>query len=313
MARSRHHLPNLRIGVVGTGAIGCYYGGRLAYFGRDVHFLVRSGWEDIRRFGIRVRNGKDSFRVAKVNAGRTPAEIGACDLVLIALKTTANPVLTELLPPLLHEKTMLVTLQNGLGNEEFLAKNFGRERILGGLCFICLQRTGPGAIEHFDAGHLSLGEFDRFPQPRTHDIAWEFKRCGVVCRVVENLARERWRKLVWNIPFNGLSVTEGGKTTADLLAEDALRLRVLALMEEVIAAANKRGHFLPVATALEQIKRTESMGPYKPSTLLDFEAARPLEIESIWGEPLRQGLAAGAAMPELQKLYARLRELSPPR
>ena len=106
----------------------------------------------------------------------------------------------------LHEKTMLLTLQNGFGNEEFLAEHFGAERVLGGLCFVCLNRVAPGVIEHYDYGHVVIGEFDRYPQPRTHDVAWEFKRCGVVCSVVENLALERWRKLVWNIPFNGLSV-----------------------------------------------------------------------------------------------------------
>ncbi len=312
MARARHFLPDFRIAVIGAGAIGCYYGGRLAYFGRDVHFLVRSGLDEIRRFGIRVRSGKESFRVAKVKAAPSTSEIGPCDLVLIALKTTSNEVLAELIPPLLHEKTMLLTLQNGLGNEELLAQNFGAERVLGGICFVCLNRAAPGVIEHLDTGHLSLGEYDRFPAPRTHDIAWEFKRCGVVCRVVENLRRERWRKLIWNIPFNGLSVTAGGKTTADILGHDELRLEALALMDEVILAANGLGLNLPAASALEQMRRTEAMGAYQPSTLLDFKAGRPLELEAIWGEPLRQGRGAGLDMPHLEKLYADLSSLLRP-
>lgn len=309
MSRARYILPNYRIAVVGAGAIGGYYGTKLAYFGRDVHFLMRGDLREVRRFGIRIRGKSENIRLAKVNCYLSAQEIGPCDLVLIALKTTANADLADLIPPLLHERTMLLTLQNGLGNEELLAELFGAERVLGGLCFICLNRVSLGVIEHYDHGRLIVGEYNRYPAARTHDIAWEFKRCGVVCSVAENLALERWRKLVWNIPFNGLAVTAGGRDTAAILASDALRATTLALMEEVIAAANKCGYILPTAVALDQIKRTESMGAYKPSTLIDFKAGRPLEIEAIWGDPLRRALAAGAEMPELTRLYTRLREI----
>jgi 2-dehydropantoate 2-reductase len=302
-------LPNYRIAVVGAGAIGGYYGAKLAYFGRDVHFLMRSDLPEVRRFGIRVRAKHENIRVAKVKAYAATAEIGPCDLVLIAVKTTSNADLLQLLPPLLHERTMLLTLQNGLGNEEFLAKHFGAERVMGGLCFVCLNRVAPGVIEHYDVGRLGLGEFNGYPLPRTHDVSWEFKRSGVVCSVTESLMYERWRKLVWNIPFNGLAVTASGLDTAAILADDRLYGEVLALMDEVIAAANRCGYALPTAEALAQIKRTHTLGAYKPSTLIDFEAGRPLEIEAIWGEPLRAGTAAGAEMPKLAALYEQLRAL----
>lgn len=300
----------MRIAVIGAGAIGSYYGGKLAHYGRDVHFLMRSGFDEIKRFGIRVRGSKESFRVAKVHIHKSTNEIGPSDLVLIAIKTTANEALRELIPPLLHERTMLLTLQNGLGNDEFLAQRFGAKRVLGGLCFICLNHVSPGVTNQIDSGHSSIGEFSDYPKPRTHDIGWEFKRCGVICRVVESLARERWRKLVWNIPFNGLSIAAGGITTDAILRDDSLRLAALALMDEVIGAANKCGCELPSVVALEQMKQTESMGADKPSTLLDFEAGRALEIEAIWGEPLRRGQAAGVKMPRLEQLYALLRSLS---
>lgn len=302
-------LPNFRIAVVGSGAIGSYYGTKLAYFGRDVHFLMRGDLREVRRFGLRIRSKSENIRLAKVKCFNSTQEIGPCDLVLIAVKTTSNHDLLDLVPPLLKKGTTLLTLQNGLGNEEFLARHFGAERVLGGLCFICLNRVSPGVIERYDVGRLALGEYDRYPTARTHDVAWEFKRSGVVCTVVENLALERWRKLVWNIPFNGLAVTSGGLDTGAILANERLRAATLALMDEVIAAANKCGHPLPTAVALEQIKRTHSLGEYKPSTLIDFEAGRRLEIEAIWGEPLRRALAAGADMPRLSALYAELKAL----
>jgi 2-dehydropantoate 2-reductase len=302
-------LPHFRIAVVGAGAIGSYYGTKLAYYGRDVHFLMRGDTTEIRRFGIRIRGKGENLRVAKTNLHGSTEDIGPCDLVLVAVKTTSNSDLLELIPPLLHERTMLLTLQNGFGNEELLAENFGAERVLGGLCFVCVNRASRGVIDLYDHGRVMIGEYNRCPLPRTHDVVWEFKRCGVVCSVVEDLTLERWRKLVWNIPFNGLSITGGGLDTAAILADENLRALTLALMDEVIAAANKCGFPLPIEEARQQIRRTESMGAYKPSTLIDYEAGRPLELEAIWGEPLRRATAVGAAMPKLEKLYQELKAL----
>lgn len=304
--------PSFRIAIVGSGAIGSYYGAKLAYYGRDVHFLMRGDVAEIRRFGLRVHSKGENLRVAKVNHHASTKEIGPCDLVLIAVKATSNADLLALIPPLLHDKTMLLTLQNGLGNEEFLAENFGAERVLGGLCFVCLNRVSRGLIEEYGHGHLVIGEFSGCPLPRTHDVAWEFKPCGVVCRVALNLALEHWRKLIWNIPFNGLTITAGGIDTAAILADKLLRKVTLSLMEEVIAAANKCGYPLPATAALEQIKRTEAMGAYRPSTLIDFAAGRSLELEAIWGEPLRRALAAGASVPHWEELYASLKKIATP-
>jgi 2-dehydropantoate 2-reductase len=300
----------MKIAVVGTGAIGSFYGGKLAYHGRDVHFLLRSGFAKIKRSGIRIRGKKESFHLAKVQGYQAADAIGPCDLVLIALKATNNEALLQLIPPLLHQQTILLTLQNGLGNEDFLAQHFGADRVMGGLCFICLNRISPSLIEHLDYGHLNIGEFVGHAKARTQDIVREFQQCGVVCRVVDNLMQERWGKLVWNIPFNGLTIAAGGITTADVLRDHSLQSAALALMDEVIQGAKSCGYDLPANTALELTKRTETMGDYKPSTLLDFEAGRALEVEAIWGEPLRRAQASGTAMPRLEQLYALLKSLN---
>src|ERR1700719_4835825 len=136
----------LRIGIVGSGAIGTYYGAKLAHAGSDVHFLMRGDLSDIRRDGTFVRGEGENFRVAKINCYNSTKEIGACDLVIIAVKATSNSDLVDLVPPLLHERTMLLTLQNGVGGDEFLASHFGAERVLGGLCFIALNRISKTEI-----------------------------------------------------------------------------------------------------------------------------------------------------------------------
>ena len=316
---STHVLPRYRIAVVGTGAVGGYYGAKLAYYGREVHFLIRSEEERaaVKRFGLQIKSKKEGFRVAKVLAHASTAEIGPCDLVLIALKATANEALPALIAPLLEPDTLLVTLQNGLGNEEFLAERFGAARVLGGLCFVCLNKTAPGVIEHQGYGSLTLGEFDRYPLPRTHDIAWEFKRCGITATVTADLAEARWRKLVWNVPFNGLTVLADARrppgappfSTADLLADDSLSYLARRLMDEIIAAARKLGHAIPTDFPDLQFKRTADMGAYLPSTLLDFRAGRPLELEAIWGEPCRRAFNAGAEVGRMETLYHLLRHV----
>jgi len=301
----------LRIAVVGSGAIGTYYGGKLAAGGADVHFLVRNGFEQIRRNGIHLFGPGEDVHISPVNVYHSTDEIGPSDLVLIAIKATANADLLKLIPPLLGDRTLLLTLQNGLGNEEFLAEHFGAERVLSGLCFICLRRRQPGVVERTDHGQMRLGEYQRPAAERTHALAEELRRCGIRCHVVENMAMERWRKLVWNIPFNGLSIACGGIDTAALLHDPKLRQSVEQLMQEVISAANRCGLPLEPAAGKEQMRATETMGNYKPSSLIDFEEGKPLEIEAIWGEPLRRAKAAGANMPRLEELYDSLKSLSP--
>jgi 2-dehydropantoate 2-reductase len=292
-----------RIAIVGAGAVGTYYGAKLAHAGSDVHFLIRGDLAEVRRDGIFVRGEDENFRVPKINCYNSTKEIGPCDLVIIAVKATSNSDLIDLVPPLLHQQTMVLTLQNGLGNEEFLAEHFGGERILSGLCFIAVDRHSKTEVERYDYGLIILGEFDRPAQSRTREVAAEFARANVKCSITDVVAFERWRKLIWNIPFNGLSVVAGGIDTAAIVRDENLRELTLALMNEVIAAANKCGYALPSDAWREHMKRTDSMTGYKPSTLQDWESGKPLEIEAIWGEPVRRAAVAGGKMPRTEMLY----------
>lgn len=312
----------MTIGVVGCGA-------KLCRAGRDVHFLLRSDYDVVRRKGVRIRSPEGDFHV-NPRCARQPAEIGICDLVLIGLKTTANAEFSKLIPPLVGEQTVVMTLQNGLGNEEQLAALFGPERILGGLCFVCLNRIEPGLIHHLAHGKIVMGEYQRWPEPRTHDIASLFRHAGVPCKVTDNLERAHWEKLVWNIPFNGLGVAGASSCEAlisqpsipnpqpsfgsclmtdALLSDPRLENLVRELMLEVIAAANAIGLKIAGAFAEKQISSTRGMGAYKASTLVDYERRQPLELESLFLEPLRQARKAGVATPRLEALCEVLQRL----
>lgn len=296
-----------RIAIVGAGAVGCYYGGRLAEHGHDVHFLMRSDFDVVTRDGMHITSPLGDAHL-QVKAYRSAEEIGPCDLVIIALKATFNAALLEILPPLLHEHTALLTLQNGLGNEEFLAQHFGVERVLGGLCFVCINRIAPGRIVHIAQGRISLGEHTRLPQPRTQAIAEMLRESKIECLVEPSLAAARWKKLVWNIPFNGLSIAAGGIDTAAILADTTLEQRVRDLMHEIISTARALGHEIRFSLIDDMIERTRTMTKYRPSSLIDFEEGREVELEPIWGEPILLAKAAGLPMPHVSELYGQLRE-----
>jgi len=300
-----------RIAVVGSGAIGCYYGGKLAASGQDVHFLMRSDLKSVRKHGLRLRSTENpEVFLPRVQAHASTEEIGPVDVVLIAIKTTANDALETLIPPLLHPGTTLVTLQNGLGNEAFLAKRFGSRRVMGALCFVCLNRIEPGVIQHMGLGAISIGEYRGKPKPRTLRLVEALCQAGIDAAAVENLITERWRKLVWNIPFNGLAIAAGELTTDLLMADPGLKKLVRGLMEEVVAIAAARGHEIPASYIDFQIERTLPMGPYRPSSLLDYMAAQPVEVESIWGEPLREARKAKLDAGRLEALYYLLKRLT---
>jgi 2-dehydropantoate 2-reductase len=321
----------MKIAVIGPGAVGSYYGAKLCQAGEDVHFLLRSDYDAVRHKGVTIQSTTEAGFNARPKCARTPEEIGVSDLVLIALKTTANDQFAKLLPPLVGPKTAVLTLQNGLGNEEALAKLFPIEQVMGGLCFVCLNRIAPGVIQHMAHGVVVLGEFQRWPEPRTHDIASMFRNAGVNCKVAENIVHAHWEKLVWNIPFNGLGVAGvvgyenfinpqsaianrqsfGPVLTTDkLLAERRWEDVVRELMFEVIAGAAALGFKIPAEAAEKQIERTRTMGSYKASTLIDFEQGRALELEGLFLEPLRQAKTAGAKAPRMERLCEVLREIA---
>jgi 2-dehydropantoate 2-reductase len=298
---------NPSIAIVGAGALGSYYGARLALAGSDVRFLMRGDLAAVRERGLTLRERDGTRRLERVNVFAAAEEIGPVDIVLVTLKTTNNAALPRLLPPLLGPGTMVVTLQNGLGSEEFIAGIVGAERVLGGLCFIAVTRERPGELVGYHTpGAITLGEFGRPVAHRTEVLAKLFNEAGVTGRAVGNLAEARWKKLVWNIPFNGLAIAAGGITTDKILADAGLAREVRALMEEIADTAHHFGYEISPEFIQSQIDLTPPMGAYKPSSLVDFLAGREVEVEAIWGEPLRRAQAAGVAMPRLADLYARL-------
>jgi 2-dehydropantoate 2-reductase len=296
------------IAIVGGGALGGYYGARLAQAGFDVHFLLRSDYDAVRANGLEIHSvaGDFSIPASRARVYRSVADMPKADLVIVALKTTANDQFGPLIAPLLKDDTAILTLQNGLGNEETLARLFGAQRILGGVCFVCINRLKPGVIAHTAHGLIRMGEAFSARVERVEQIAAWFNQSGVPCQTLADLRHGRWEKLLWNIPFNGLC-TIMDLTTDLILARPAGVELVRRIMEEVRMAAKATGVTLDGSLVEANIRRTFEMGAYAPSMQIDRRAGRPMEIEAIFGVPLEQARSQGQEAPWLVKLYEMLR------
>ncbi len=295
------------VAIVGSGALGLYYGGRMAKAGFEVGFLARGDLAALRERGVSISYPKENYTLHPARIFAAPEEIGPVDLVVIGLKATANGELARLLPPLIGPNTAVVNLQNGLGVDEVVAAVAGAERTLGALCFVCVNRIAPGVAECTMPGYVSLGEFAGGPTGRTESVADVFRAAEVKTQIAASLLAARWHKLVWNVPFNGLAVAEGGLTTDLILADPGREARVWGLMGEVQAIARAEGVEIAEDFVRDQVERTRPMGPYRPSTLIDWEANKPLELEPIWGEPLRRARIHKVDSPLLEALHEALR------
>ncbi|MDL2215150.1 putative 2-dehydropantoate 2-reductase [Dysgonomonas sp. OttesenSCG-928-M03] len=299
---------SLKYAVIGTGAIGGYYGGMLANAGKDVHFLFHSDYEYVKEHGLQVDSVNGDFRLFPVQAYNRTEDMPECDVVLVCLKSTSNSLLKDLLPPLLHEKSLVVLIQNGLGLEEDLASSFPGLEIAGAMAFICSNKIGKGHIAHLDEGAINIGSYSCKDSVILEQVNTDFSESGVDCHIVD-LEPARWKKLIWNIPYNGMTVVLN--TTTDKLMNNSVSRQLLReLMLEVIHAANRvgEGRFnLSESLADDMLETTDRMTPYSPSMKLDFDNHRPLEIEYIYSRPITRALEAGYDMTKVSMLEKQLR------
>lgn len=302
-----------RYAILGTGAVGAFYGARLQRAGLTVHFLAHHDYDHLARQGLKVESPQGNFVLPHVHVYQDIHQMPRCEVVIVSLKTTQNHLLAQFLPTVLQEDGVVLILQNGLGVEEEVARMVGSHRVMGGLCFLCSHKIGPGHVCHLDYGTITLGEYQANHEPagiskRMHQIAMDFERAGVPIQLVEDLWLARWKKLVWNIPFNGLSVVLHAKTD-EMMAHPEIRQLVEQLMGEVAQGAKSYQRIIPASFIEKMLSDTENMIPYKTSMMLDYEAQKSLEVEAIFGNPLRFAQRAGVELPHVAMLYRQLKFL----
>lgn len=303
----------MKVLVIGSGAVGSFYGSLLARQGADVSMVARSDYEHVNVHGIDVASdtklGHYHFRPRTVvrNASELTEKP---DYVLLCIKVVEHADRVGLLKDAVGPETSIVLISNGIDIEDEIAKAFPNNELISGLAFICVTRTAPGKIWHQAYGRLALGNYPQGLTEKTRALCSMFEQSGITCVASEDIVAARWQKCVWNAPFNPLSVLSGGLSTNDILSTQESFVR--AIMEEVCLIAEATGHALPSDTVDKNIESTYKMPPYKTSMLLDFEAGRPMETEAILGNAVRAGWNAGVPSPHLESVYAlmKLRELS---
>lgn len=298
------------IAVIGSGAVGSYYGAMLARAGHDVRFLMRRDLDAVRARGLDIRSHRGDFLLDQVQCFGSPEEIGPVDWVLCGLKTTALDSARALVTPCMGTDTRLLALMNGLDIDEQFGEWLPRGRVFGGMAFVCLNRGEPGVVHHLDYGRLTVGHLE--------DDAAELNALKELLETAEievlaapRLRRARWEKLCWNIPFNGLSAAAGGVGTRTILEHPGLRGMAERAMREVITVANAdlaaRGYDDAIdapAMVAAMFAQTETMGDYQTSMTIDYRLGHRMEVDAILGAPLRRAEALGIDVPVMSALYA---------
>ena len=299
---------NMRYGIIGTGAIGGYYGAKLARAGQEVHFLLRSDYGYVKEHGLQVDSCDGSFHLADVNAYEHTEDMPPCDVVLVALKSVNNGKLQTLLPPLLHDHTLVVLIQNGIGVEEDVQKMFPDVQLAAGLAFICSAKTEPGVVSHQCYGSINLANYSCRDEALMQAVVDEFRQAAIETGLVE-YNEARWKKAVWNMPFNGMTVAL--HTQTDLLLKNAsTRQLIREQMMEVVGAAQHLGvKNVDEAFVDKMIETTDAMTPYSPSMRLDYDFHRQMELYYLYTRPIEIAREAGYSMPKLEMLEAELRFL----
>jgi 2-dehydropantoate 2-reductase len=312
------NLPNTEshrrsYAIIGTGAIGGFYGACLQKAGFDVHFLLHSDYQHVSRHGIIIESPDGNFTLPYVKAYRNASQMPRCDVVIVALKTTNNHLLSNILPQVLKHNGVVLVLQNGWGMEAEIAEIVGSDRLMGGICFTFNYKVGAGHIRHLHYGLITLADYApnytaAGISTRMCQIAADFISADIMIQLHEDLFLARWQKLICNIPFNGLSVILNS-TIEKLVSNAHAYASIEQLMEEIVMAAAAHGRQIPEVFIQKRIKQTAMMKNYKTSMKVDYEQQKSLEIEAIFGNPLRTAWKVGVQMPQTSMLYRQLKFL----
>lgn len=298
--------------ILGTGALGGLYGGKLALAGHDVHFLIRSDFDHVQAHGLKVESHWGNFEILQPQVYSTASEMPKVDVVIVAWKATANDALAGALEHVCDTNTRVLVLQNGYDVERAAAAIVGEDRVLGGCCFLCCNKIGPGHIHHLDYGRIEFGEFGRTQVGKS--TAWmqriesEFESAGIPTQARESLQDVRWKKLMWNVPYNGLSVVFDANTQ-EIMQDPASSQLARDLMLDVREAAAACGTRIESDFADKMLRDTQKMVPYDSSMLLDYRARRPIEVEAIFGNLIRAAQRQGYHPQKVEMLYRQLQFL----
>ena len=305
-----------KIAIIGSGAVGSYYGSRLAEAGHKVFFLMRSDYQHVKKYGLKISSPDGNIFIQKPNIVNKPDEIGKVDWIICGLKATASYKIPELFAPCIKKNTRILNLMNGLGIDEKIAKYFDKQSVFGGMAFTCINRGNSGVVNHLYKGFITIGHITNDSNElKIANSLWAPTKVQVETN--SSLLKARWEKLCWNIPFNGIGVCSGGISTDIIINDPQLYLSAQNLMKEVINIANADLTFNNSKQQINESKMIKSMfdhtvniGEYRSSTVIDFLEQRTMEVDAIFNEPLRRAKKLNIKTPYLSLITSLIKNLN---
>ncbi len=315
----------MKICIYGAGAVGGFFGARLALAGHEPSLIARGAHlAAMRDNGLTLISGGEEH-VVGVRCSDDPAELGRHDAVILTCKAHAVAEAAERMAPLLGEDTAVVTTQNGLPwwyFEGISGPHHGRglasidpggrigaaiapRRIIGGVVAAGCKIQAPGVIHHGAAGTIVMGELDGVDSERCRTLAAILAGAGIEASVTSEIRGEIWAKLWGNASFSSIAVLTGS-SVGGLAADPALVALACAIMEEARAVGAAFGVTFPVSIA-QRVEHSRTMGGHKTSILQDLESGRPMEVDAVVGSVVEAARIAGIATPRTDEIYALVR------
>lgn len=287
-----------RIAVVGAGAVGGYFGGRLAAAGESVAFVARGAQLDaMRKDGLSIASPKGDLTLHDVKATDRPEEVGEVDVVLFCVKMYDVEGAAKHLAPLLGPSTVVVTIQNGVEAVDQIAGHVGPDRVAGGAAYIMAAVEAPGRIRHTAVDTLVFGERDGSRSTRLAALEAAALRAGIAAKLSPSIDLDLWIKFVRLATWAGMTAVT--RSTLGVIREDPALARMMgAALDEAITVGRARGIALP-ETIVAETERLVAGFPRdaKSSMLEDLERGRRLELPWLSGAIVRMGREHGVATP----------------
>lgn len=299
----------MRIAVIGTGAVGGYFGAKLAHAGHEVAFVARGRHlQALCANGLHVTSPNGDLNVKSALCTDDTTIVGAVDLILFCVKSYDTEAAAEQIKPLVAERTRILSLQNGVDNPDKLAGVFKPGQILPAVVYVGAQLTAPGVVTHSNGGRIIFGEIDGSVGESSKLLRQTLSDAGIPSEISAAIQKMQWTKLLWNAPFCAIGCLARANVK-QIVESESLSALALDCMTEVQAAAGARDIELRREQFDEVMTFSRGLGEFKPSMLQDLEAGKPLEYEAFNGIVVQTLRLAGAPAPINQVFYATLKSL----
>lgn len=299
-----------KILIYGTGAVGGFFGGKLALNpDNEVTFIARSNYSKLKSKGLKVKSVDSDFHIKKVKVNK-PASVlkNSPDLVILAMKAYDTDEAIEKLKRVVSERTLILSIQNGLSNYDKLVKAFGLKRVVRGFCYIGSEMLPDGVIKHSSNGFIIIGESPGISKKIINELYEIFTMSGIKTRIAKDIVHDVWAKFAWNCVYNILC-TIVGENTDSLFSNKHSEKLTRDLYREIVDVAKAYGVKLTQKDEKNVIDRVKTTGPFKPSTLQDREKGKTLEYETFTGDLVRMAAKKKVPVPINKMIYSLLRAI----